>query len=260
MNVEYEYVQDLAKSIYAPDNTDNSCLAHFHSKIEFIYVQKNKKRVVINDDERFLQPNQMAVSLAYDAHFYIPEENGEQTVLVIPKDYFLDYDKFFADKKLKTPFLTNEEDCKELKYLIDGIVRYKNDENICRGLASALLYSVANKIGLTDKNDKNENSLTKKLLVYIEENHSENLTLDALAKKFGYSRNYMSHVFNKHVGCDFCGYLNSVRLKKVIAEAVTTDENKIIELCYRHGFNSLSTFYRCFKRYYNKAPNEFFKR
>lgn len=258
MNGEYEYLQDSSKEIYLSDDNDKVCIAHFHAKIELLYVlEANDKRVSVNDEEFSVSSDNVVVSLAYDAHVYSPCKNAKQIVLVIPQEYFCDYELNFSHKKLKSPVITDKAFCQEIKPLFYAIEKYSKNENVSRGLATALLYAISGKAGVIEKDEKNELNLTKKILTYIDDNHAENLTLDSLAKTFGYSRNYMSNVFNRHVGADFCGYLNSVRLKKIIAEA-STDKQSVTDLCFKHGFNSLSTFYRCFKNEYNKTPREFF--
>ena len=55
-----------------------------------------------------------------------------------------------------------------------------------------------------------------KVLDYIYENYSEELSLPFVASKFGYTTNYFSTLFNKFTAMNFNDYVNWVRYNKAV--------------------------------------------
>ncbi len=87
------------------------------------------------------------------------------------------------------------------------------------------------------------------ILQYIQAHHVESLTLEMLAKEFGYVPSYFSALFKKYVGMNFRDYLNRYRIN--VASRLI-EQNKAIPLwlaAEKSGFQSYTTFYRACKKY-----------
>ncbi len=88
---------------------------------------------------------------------------------------------------------------------------------------------------------------------------NSNLTLDVLAKKMGTSRHELSNAINNALKRSFPELLNEVRInhsKNILLQ----DKNRsmsIETIAYESGFNSLSTFYKNFKKNTGITPAEF---
>lgn len=88
---------------------------------------------------------------------------------------------------------------------------------------------------------------------------NSNLTLDILAKKMGTSRHELSNALNNALKRSFPELLNEVRInhsKNILIQ----DKKKsmsIETIAYESGFNSLSTFYKNFKKNTGITPAEF---
>ncbi len=98
----------------------------------------------------------------------------------------------------------------------------------------------------------------RKITENINENFSENISLDSLAKETGLSRYYISHLFKELMNTTFINYLNDLRLSHA-AKLLTTTDIPIIEIAGRSGFNNISNFNRTFKMYYHMTPSKFRK-
>lgn len=87
------------------------------------------------------------------------------------------------------------------------------------------------------------------------------LTLPQLAALLGISSHHLSQLLNERLGTTFFDYVNGLRVADV--EGLLRDpksaDRPILELAFRAGFNSKSTFNSIFKRTTGRSPSEFRK-
>ena len=70
------------------------------------------------------------------------------------------------------------------------------------------------------------------------------------------SRNYLSSLFSKEVGCTFQSYLARYRIRK--AKDLMNSQNVMIsEVAGQVGFSDLAYFSRTFKRLTGQCPKEY---
>ena len=80
------------------------------------------------------------------------------------------------------------------------------------------------------------------------------LTLSELALHVGTNRTYLSNYINQQLNQTFYDYVNALRLTHATDLLVTT--NLTLEvIAEKSGFNSLSTFRRCFLQRYGTSPS-----
>lgn len=91
---------------------------------------------------------------------------------------------------------------------------------------------------------------------YINNNFTDDLTLDTLADHAGFSKFHFSRLFKQFTNKTLYDYINQKRISE--AEMLLINPNlSITEVSLQSGFNSLSTFNRVFKSYKNCTPTEF---
>ena len=84
------------------------------------------------------------------------------------------------------------------------------------------------------------------------------LTLSDLALRVGTNRTYLSNYINNVLHQTYFDYINSIRLK--YATELLLKTNYTLEvIAEKSGFNSLSTFRRCFVQTYGKSPSAYKK-
>lgn len=91
---------------------------------------------------------------------------------------------------------------------------------------------------------------------YIDDHCTEDLTLDEIAKKAGFSKYHFSRLFKQFSNVTFYKYLNQRRI--AYAEMLLADPSiSITEVALRSGFSSISAFIRMFKLIKQCTPTEF---
>lgn len=104
----------------------------------------------------------------------------------------------------------------------------------------------------------NESSQEKleKILEFIRENYTSDLSREGLAAAVDMNPNYMSTLFRKYTGFKINEYINKLRIEEAAGKLAERDA-KVIEIAYAVGFESLTTFNRVFKTITGKTPTEY---
>ena len=85
------------------------------------------------------------------------------------------------------------------------------------------------------------------------------LSLSGLASQLNTQPNYLSQVINEREGKNFYDYINTLRIEEFKRVAASPDQRKytLSALAQHCGFNSKSSFNRCFKKVTGQSPSEF---
>jgi AraC family transcriptional regulator len=92
-------------------------------------------------------------------------------------------------------------------------------------------------------------------LDYIEENLSEKLEIDELAKKANLSQFYYQRLFKRLVGKPVMEYIKLRRLAN--AAKYLLKEDRILDVSLDFGFDSHETFTRAFREAYGITPDSY---
>ena len=93
-------------------------------------------------------------------------------------------------------------------------------------------------------------------IAYVNQNYSENITLESASERLGFDPSYFCRVFKAATGSTFTEYLNFVRICKAESLLLKTPTS-ILEISESVGFSSVSYFNRIFKRYRGCSPRTY---
>jgi AraC-like DNA-binding protein/ligand-binding sensor protein len=91
---------------------------------------------------------------------------------------------------------------------------------------------------------------------YINANHTEDLSLAAVAQSAHMSTFYFCKQFKKATGLSFTEYLSRVRIEKA-KEQLLKPNARVSEVAYEVGFQSLTHFNRVFKKLNGESPTTY---
>lgn len=94
-----------------------------------------------------------------------------------------------------------------------------------------------------------------KSMDYIEENLSENIDLEALARTAGYSRQQYTRMFPLITGISLSDYIRRRRLT-IAAFELQHDKVTVIEAALKYGYESPTAFSAAFKKMHGVAPSK----
>ncbi len=93
------------------------------------------------------------------------------------------------------------------------------------------------------------------ILEFINQNLTEDLSVDALTARFYLSRSWLMHRFKAITGCPIHQYVLQKRL--ILAAQFLRDGESVGEAARRSGFADYSTFLRAFRKTYGVSPRDF---
>lgn len=101
-------------------------------------------------------------------------------------------------------------------------------------------------------NDYCINSLKK----YIEEHFTEEISVDDLADKAGYSKYHLNRIFQENTGKSIYQYIKERRLYEA-ADLLLISEQSIVETALLVGYSSQQAFSQAFKKEFDMTPGEY---
>ncbi len=96
------------------------------------------------------------------------------------------------------------------------------------------------------------------ILNYMQENYTDEITLESLAEEFGFSSVYLSKMFKKYGDMNFKQYLQKIRLEHAYHDLLNSDQS-IGEIALKNGFPSAKSLTAVFKQYYYCLPSDYRK-
>lgn len=98
--------------------------------------------------------------------------------------------------------------------------------------------------------------ITKKVLLYIEENLDKDLTLEDIGEEFQYSRFYVARKFRESTGVTLHKYIQGRRLDEAARKLAETRQ-PIAQIAFEAGYGSQQAFTQAFRLTYMCTPREY---
>ncbi len=96
-----------------------------------------------------------------------------------------------------------------------------------------------------------------KIVKYIRQNYTKNISLVQLSIYSGLSENYICALFKKELGITFLDYVYELRLKCAMELLLTEEGRTIQEISKMVGYHSDRQFFRLFRDRLNMPPQKF---
>lgn len=255
--ISYEQSCDDCTSLYFSLATDTRCLPHYHKNIELIYVIEGSFRIIVNGE---------LYQSRYGDIFFIPPHythsiekgNSLSVTLIVPFTQLQPYYETLKDRSLPMHMSDYNFNRITIQPLLKKLVTTpRGNSLLCTGYSQmvlGLLFEHYQSVPLTDMS----NSLIVQVIHYMELNAHQDLTLKSVSDHFGYSSFHFSKLFHKYMNCAFRTYLNNIRIRKIAQEL--NAQSNVVDLAYRNGFKSISTFYRQFHEIFDLSPYQYLAR
>lgn len=242
------------KPIFTERENDQGTF-HFHSDIELYFVDEGEMEVVVGERKKLLTKGQMSVALSYDPHGYSTPEHSRSSLLTIPANICKEFTEAVKNKKNSTPFILDVKRVEEIKELARQIGGEEINSIKKSGYVGVVLGTLYDWLVLEEVTHLPETDLASGMLHFISENFKKGISLKDLATRFGYSESYISRYFRDCFKVGFNQYLNLLRLKNALL--LMKENTHSINYCAKEsGFNSMRSFYRCFKGHFGCSPGQ----
>lgn len=107
-----------------------------------------------------------------------------------------------------------------------------------------------------DKRTSHRRAVITVLIEHIENNYAEKITLSELAELAGVNEKYLCRFFKEFTGYTPTDYINRLRIEHACYDMRFNHRN-VTEAAYECGFNEISYFSKCFKKYKGVSPGKY---
>lgn len=238
---------------------------HLHSQVELDIVERGKVLFTVDGNELVIEEGNGVLILPHTIHtMHRVGIDCSVSTFIFGTDFLLDFMSFL--ESANTPFvLLDKTRCPQfalaqVPYLLEFSHKYNVGKTVVKALLSALLSGMmpAYSGGKLPKRSEKLSSyqMCRKLLTYVDENISSDLTLNSIAKALNIVPCYVSSVFSNNFGVTLNYYITTKRIMMAKSLLVSTMK-PISEIAYSCGFASIRSFNRRFKDYEGMTPSEY---
>lgn len=289
MFIEKECVEILDPSLPIKTyivNSDERILdsrLHMHTEIEMVYIIEGSMQFTIGDDSVMVNSGNIIFINGLTVHSSETTSCSYTKICLLQFDPGLVYNTNIASEyKYLIPFIRHDNfnyylfsknGAKEItniaELLIEIAMEFESKEVAYEILIKSNLYKILTILyreNILNYNLLNtlvkEKALFPKLfsvLNFVENNYSENITVQLVSNMVGLNYYYFSRLFKATTGKPFVQYLTFVRVSVAEKLLLTTDKS-ITEIISFTGFSSLSYFNRSFKKLKRCNPTDYRKK
>ena len=222
----------------------------FHNSVEFIVGLSGCSEISVNGTVYPLREGEICYIDKFDRHKSMYQNGTDCYIVLISPSFFTPLNEF---GKISFPtFMERNEHFPRLKEYLDFYHQQWDPNSLLMKTAftDGLAWIMKSYYPTIERQpiDRHSDAMLT-AIKYICEHITEDITVDLLARKMGYSPNYFSTVFNDFTGMSFRDYLNACRIieyNKLKKASPDTPVGTTARLC---GFSSPNTFYRAYKKY-----------
>jgi len=221
----------------------------FHNAVELAFIIKGSLPIVIDGKKHVFGEGEVCFIGGWVPHRYYYNPEVECYVALVSSSFYNDVNRW---GKLTFPTqMERREGFEVIREYLDFTVKHWDPESLLckRAFADTLAYLMTSLYPCELRQESElRNASVLDAVRYISEHCTERLTVGQVAKKFGYSANYFSTVFNELMGAGFSDYLAACRMVEYHHLKRAHPELSVARAAEMCGFGSTNSFYRVQRR------------
>ncbi len=248
----YEKERSPAESYMVKELSHNlNFPRHMHSSFEFIDVLEGELIISLSDSDQeyVLDKSKAALILPYQVHSYRTEVSSKYILSIFSSDYVSMFYEKIKDKTASSPIFDFEDNTVAQKFLEtdDFLMECSYLYEICSMYCRQQVFTEQQRINV---------NLIGRIIEYIENNYTENISLRTIAEECNYSYHYLSNFFNSNIGINFKRFLNEYRIHHACSLLRDTAFS-ISDIAHQSGYDNLRSFNREFLSITGTTPSEY---
>ncbi len=254
----YENHRDDMANAQAWYKRDDRCTPHFHNSVELVYVLEGVLKATLDGEALLVPAGSLLLNSSYTVHSYETPESCYSVIVIIPAGVVPSVRQMMNRQSFAARVFP--DDAAGTFRTLFRMMADHGDKNplALKGLCYAALGLLIERVGLAEARQSGRAAFLRDVLDYLQQRHTEPLSVQKVADHFGYSRSRFSRIFNEHLGYPLVEYVNSLRCRHA-AQLLREGDLPVTEIAMAVGFDSLRTFYRAFQKQYKLTPNRFRK-
>ena len=231
---------------------------HVHELAEMVAVVSGFIRININGTEYRLLPGDAAVIFPLTPHSYDEiSVDASGLAAIFPTDIIPEYNSTFRSLEPENPVLRAADSAPDSLPAIHRLhaLNMEEDLPLCIAYLHLLLACTLHRLSYHPVYDYSDRGLGHRIMRYVSDHLSEEITQESVAHALGISTSHLSHFFAEKLHVNFRQYINSNRIAK--ARLLMRDSGytltMISDAC---GYTNMRTFRRAFLREVGCLPSE----
>lgn len=250
---------------------------HLHQSMELIIMKEGEMSLTVEGVKEDMCAGQLALILSNQIHSFEISDNSVAYVHVFSTDVVEQFTRQLGTRSgVKSVFRCDKNVERYILSCVDKMVESIDVQNrnestsnkeIYNGndLPPQMLFAISYLYAVCDQYLRNVSSkcvplqdtgIAHKIILYITEHFTENITLNDIAEELGYEPHYLSRCFNKTIGLNIRQMINIYRINYARHLLIDTKAS-IAEIALQCGFQSIRNFNRIFKKIEGKTPKEY---
>ena len=256
MHAEFGLKREANNVLFYKEWENDKGKFHFHSHIELYFVNGGEMEVTVGNLSKKLKSGEMSVALSFVPHGYFTPKSSSSGALIIPTRFCESFVELTKDKRAVNPFIEDKEVVAKIKKYVGELNKKGINQIEQHGYIHVILGIIMDALSFEKAKEPLDSALSSRILFYIDENYSSELSLGRLAEHFGYSESYISHYFKLRFNITFNKYVKLIRLQKALM-LIQEGKHSITYCAMESGFSSMRSFYRIFYTELGCTPGEY---
>lgn len=204
--------------------------------------------LIFPEEEHELFEIQEGVLRMIDVKFYLHDETLANELLNIPRTMQMDEEFYTLLSQVRTEWKSALPFKKSMANILEQCL-YTLIRTFAKSEDSKFLFPQ-----IQEKIEQLE-GLPRQIANYVSRHCCAELSLDSMATKLTYNRNYLCKVFKQATDMTIIQYANYLRISKAVDMIRYTNE-KMSDICEQTGFHDIHYFSKTFKRITGHTPGE----
>lgn len=250
--------------LYENKHKENDVIhEHHHPVHQILYVLEGQGQIIFDGKSQDVLQDHTVVLAPYSKHSIISDSSLTMLVLAFDEnvpDSTISNELIHGFFKQSFFLIPNQIVSSELRQLLRKMLFEQSNHSTIQGSAMKiyllqLLLLIARSQETPQLTDTNS-IRAERVKQFVETMYFEPLTLESISSRMGISTRYLNSIFKDQYQLTPMQYLTEVRIqhaKKLLEES----EKEIVTICFEVGYETLSTFYRTFRKIVNMSPNQY---
>ncbi len=231
-----------------------------------LYSLEGTARFTKSSETQYIQPNSVIITACNTSlTFTRVSKNWKFYYFIIHGSHAKLYYNLVRTKNniiLTNPFSDVLDSFIELYNIVCGTYGIQNDSWRCLHTTTLLhsiftaLYDLTYEINIIKEMTPAQETSVNAALKFISDNYMNELTIDTICDKVGFSKYYFCKLFKKQLGVTVHQYVNEFRINKA-KELLAYTKLSITSISNQVGFKTTLTFLRAFERTVHMTPSEY---
>ncbi len=222
-------------------------------------VDEGEMEMLVDGKLKIVKKGEFSVVLSFVPHLYKTPVSSASSIIFIPTHLCEEFMTQTENKRLVSPFISNKKAYDTIKKYF----RLLQEEGVSTlkqiGYVYVILATVLENTSLENAQKPVDTELISKILFYINENYTNDISPAQISEHFGYSQSHISRYFKACCGVNLVRYIAIMRLRRAVM--LMNEGNHNITYCIlESGFSSNTSFYRSFKNEFGCSPKEYIKK